>query len=112
MHQVYPCKVFVARHHPDEVFSRDVHETRQAGSAGDENSFESHFMQIFVRERFSYDAIGYEFDTHFSQTIDFHVYDAVGQTKFRDSVFQNASDFVESFEYGYRVSFFYHVACK
>ena len=51
-------------------------------------------------------------NTHLLEVVNLDINYAVGQTELGDTIFQHASDFVESLEYIYIKAQFCHVACK
>ena len=112
IHEVDAGEVFVARHHVDVVLTRDVHEVGQSGSRTYKYTAEALILQVLHGDRLAHDAVGLEMNTHLAQVVDLHVYDAVGQSEFGNTIFQHAANFVERLEDIDLVAFLHHVAGK
>ena len=69
-------------------------------------------MKVVVGKRFAYHAVLLKFHAHLAKAFDFGIYNRVGETKFGNTVFQHAANFVKSLINGDIVALFSHIACE
>jgi len=112
IHQIDTCQVFVGRHHPDQVLSRNIHKVRKPGAAGSEDSFETIRMQIVITDCLADNTVCHELHTHLAQPFNFYIHNLIRQAEFGNTVFQHTTDFVQSFEHRHVIATLCHITGK
>ncbi len=112
IHEVYTSEVFVRRHDVDGIFARDIHEVWQACARTNEDALEAFSLELVDSNGFAHDAVGSEVNTHLLEVFNLYVDNLVRQTELRNTIFQYATNFVESLEDMNIVALLCHVASE
>ena len=83
----------------------------QSGAGGDEDGIEVLVVHEFVDgDAFADDDVGFKFDAHAAQVVDFSLDDGFGQAKLGNAVDEHSAKFMESLKDTDAVAFLYQIA--
>ena len=98
LHQIDPRQIFIGRAYTQQILTRNIHKGRKSCTCSNEYCLISVIHKIIHRLSFTDDRISHKSHTAFFQLFHFCCYDALRQTKFRNTVSQYTTRFMQAFK--------------